>query len=90
MDDDGKDTEDTDDDSDAENETERPTPRTVTPSEVDSEEASGRAHISVAPIAVPTRPVFGRRLSAYQNTPLDVERGRPARKLRNSVPATSI
>lgn len=89
MDDDGKDTDDTETDSDSDSEeAERPTPRTATPSEVDLEEATER--IRVAPIAVPSRPAFGRRLSAYQNTPLDVERGRSARQLRNSRPGMSI
>ena len=58
-------------------------PRTATPSSEDSERDAN-------PITIPSRPAFGRRLSTYQNTPMDVDRGRSARRLRNPRPRCSI
>lgn len=53
------------------------------------EEEAERAHGDSTPIPIPGRPTFN-RLTTFQNTPMDVERGRSARKLRNSKPRDSI
>jgi hypothetical protein len=54
---------------------------------IDDEEPERR---DTVPIDIPSRPGVQRRLSTYQHTPLDVERGRSARKLRNSRALNSL
>lgn len=59
-------------------------PRTATPSSEESERHD------TSPITIPSRPMLTRRLSTYQNTPMDVDRGRSARRLRNPRPRGSV
>ncbi|KAG8858118.1 hypothetical protein FRB91_010335 [Serendipita sp. 411] len=57
---------------------------------LDEDEEGERLGGDSSPIPIPSRPGFDRRLSTYQNTLMDVERGRSARRLRNSKPRESL
>ncbi|CAG8610415.1 12247_t:CDS:2 [Acaulospora colombiana] len=71
------------------NDSTTPTPRfSASPTRsLDEEEPERR---DTVPISIPSRPGAQRRLSTYQHTPLDVERGRSARNLRNSRGLNSL
>ncbi|PVG01894.1 hypothetical protein CPB86DRAFT_698295 [Serendipita vermifera] len=85
MDEDGEESSDFESGSDSTS----PTPRLPTSPtrSLDEEDPERR---DTVPIAIPSRPGIQRRISTYQHTPLDVERGRSARKLRNSRGVNSL
>ncbi|PVF97617.1 MFS general substrate transporter [Serendipita vermifera] len=60
-----------------------PTPH-LSVSPTGSLDEEGVERRGIVPRSRPPRPGAQRRMSTYQHTPLDVERGRSARKLRNS------
>jgi len=76
-----------DEDTESEHESDMGTPREPTPriTTLSDEEESERH--DAAPMPIPARPNARKRFSTYQHTPMDVDRGRSTRKLRNVQPS---